>query len=131
MRTRVARVLAAWACAVALVACGGGVYLGIELGDPGDREPSVALTASATEAAAGASVRLAAAASDDFGVDTVSFYREDAQGAVLLGTDGQAPYEFDTVIPASSPGAVWRYFARAVDGAGQSSDSATVQITVR
>jgi hypothetical protein len=114
-----------------LTACGGGIYLGFELGDPADQPPSVALTASATEAAAGSVVRLAAAASDDFGIDAVSFYREDAQGAVLLGSDALAPYEFDTVIPASSPGTVWRYFARAVDGAGQSSDSAAVPITVR
>jgi hypothetical protein len=130
-RTRSARTLAAWLGMAVLTACGGGVYLGIELGDPGDRDPSVALTASATEAPAGATVRLAAAASDDFGVDAVSFYREDAQGLVLLGTDGLTPYELDTVIPASASGTVWRYFARAVDGAGQSSDSAVVQITVR
>lgn len=127
-----ARTLAAWAGMAVLAACGGGsIFLGIELGDPGDQDPSVALTASVTEAPAGATVRLAAAASDDFGVETVSFYRQDASGAVLLGTDPLAPYEFDTVIPASSPGTVWRYFARAVDGAGQRGDSAVVQITVR
>ena len=103
----------ALACTAVLAACGGGVYLGIELGDSGDDDPSVALTAAVSEAPAGATVRLAAAASDDFGVDAVSFYREDAQGAVLLGTDGRAPYELDTVIPASAPGTVWRYFARA------------------
>jgi hypothetical protein len=124
------RALAAWGVAV-LTACGGGVYLGLELGDSGDREPNVTLTTSASEAPAGATVRLAAAARDDFGVDVVSFYREDAQGAVLLGSDGFAPYELDTEIPASNPGTVWRYFARAFDGAGQSGDSAVVQITVR
>jgi chitinase len=123
--------VAALACSALLMSCGGGVYLGIELGDTGDRDPSVALTAAVSEAPAGASVRLAAAASDDFGVDAVSLYREAAQGAVLLGTDGRSPYEFDTVIPASGVGTVWRYFARAVDGAGQSSDSAPIEITVR
>jgi len=123
--------LAALACSAVLAACGGGVFIGIEMGDPGDEEPSVALTAAVSEAAAGATVRLAAAASDDFGVDVVSFYREDAQGAVLLGSDGLAPYQIDTVIPASAPGTVWRYFARAIDGAGQRSDSAPVDITVR
>src|SRR5512134_2442402 len=84
-RMQAARLLAAWACVALLTACGGGIYLGFELGDPGDQQPSVALTASATEAPAGATVRLAAAASDDFGVHAVSLYREDAQGAVLLG----------------------------------------------
>jgi hypothetical protein len=112
-----------------LAACGGGIYL--ELGGSGDDDPSVALTASVDEAPAGATVRLAAAASDDFGVDQVLFYREGSQGTVLLGSDGLAPYEIDTVIPSSSPGTVWRYFARAVDGAGQSSDSTAVEITVR
>jgi hypothetical protein len=123
--------LAAVVCSAVLGACGGGVFIGIELGDPGDEDPSVGLTAAVSEAPAGATVRLAAAASDDLGVDAVSFYREDAQGAVLLGSDGRAPYEIDTVIPASAPGTVWRYFARAFDGAGQSSDSAPVDITVR
>jgi hypothetical protein len=123
--------LAALGSSAVLAACGGGVFIGIELGDPGDEDPSVGLTAAVSEATAGATVRLAAAASDDFGVDAVSFYREDAQGAVLLGSDGRAPYEIDNVIPSSAPGTVWRYFARAFDGAGQSSDSAPVDITVR
>jgi hypothetical protein len=123
--------LAALLCAAWLSACGGGVFLGIELGDAGDEDPSVALTAAVSEAPAGATVRLAAAASDDFGVDAVSFFREDSQGAVLLTTDGRAPYETDTVIPASAPGTVWRYFARAFDGAGQSSDSTSIEIVVR
>jgi hypothetical protein len=122
--------LAVLACSAVLAACGGGVYFGIELGNAGDDEPSVALTASVSEAPAGATVRLAAAASDDFGVDQVSFYREGAQGPILLDSDGLAPYETDTVIPPSSPGTVWRYFARAFDGAGQSSDSTLVAITV-
>lgn len=130
-RLAAARVLAALTCGAVLAACGGGVFLGIELGDPNDRDPSVALTAAVSEAPAGATVRLVAAASDDFGVDAVSFYREDARGAVLLGSDGRAPYEIDTVIPASPVGTVWRYFARAVDGAGQSSDSAPIEIVVR
>jgi hypothetical protein len=123
--------VAALACSALLTSCGGGVYLGIELGDPADRDPSVALTAAVSEAPAGATVRLVAAASDDFGVDAVSFYREDGQGAVLLGTDERTPYEFDTVIPASGVGTMWRYFARAIDGAGQSADSAPIEITVR
>jgi len=123
--------IGALGCAALLAACGGGVFLGIELGDSGDQDPNVALTAAVSQAPAGATVRLAAAASDDFGVDSVSFFREEAQGAVLLATDGAAPYEIDTVIPASAAGTVWRYFARAVDGAGQSSNSAPIAITVR
>lgn len=124
--------LGALGCALLLVACGGGLFLGFDLGGPGDQAPSVALSAAVNDAPAGATVRLAAAATDDFGVDAVSFYRQEATGpATLLGTDNVMPYQFDTVIPASPVGTVWRYFARAFDGAGQHNDSAVVEITVR
>jgi hypothetical protein len=123
--------VAALALVALLVGCGGGLFLGIELGGPNDQAPSVALSA-VSEASAGSTVRLAAAATDDFGVDAVSFYRQEAAGpAALLGTDNLQPYQFDTTIPASPVGTVWRYFARAFDGAGQRSDSAAVEITVR
>jgi hypothetical protein len=113
-----------------MAGCGGGVFLGI--GDVNDQPPSVALTSSAAEAPAGTSVRLAAAASDDFGVDSVAFYREEAGGPpTLLATDVRPPYQVDTALPASATGTVWRYFARAFDGAGQHGDSAAVEITVR
>jgi hypothetical protein len=115
-----------------LAGCGGGLFLGVELGGFGDQPPSVALSAAVGEAAAGDSVRLAAAASDDFGVDSVVFYRQEAIGpATLLASDTRPPYQIDTLIPASPPGTVWRYFARAFDGAGQHSDSEVVEITVR
>ena len=116
---------------LALIAgCGGGVFLGI--GDVNDQPPSVALTSSVAEAPGGTSVRLAAAASDDFGVDSVAFYREEAAGpSTLLATDLRPPYQVDTTLPVSATGTVWRYFARVFDGAGQRSDSAVVEITVR
>lgn len=118
--------------ALASAGCGGGLYLGFELGGPGDRPPSVALSSAVDSAAAGATVRLAAAASDDFGVDSVAFYREEAAGApTLLATAARAPYQLDTTIPASAAGTVWRFFARAFDGAGQHADSDAVAITVR
>ncbi len=118
--------------AVALVACGGGVYLGFGLGGPADRPPSVALAASATEGLPGATVRLLAAATDDFGVDRVSFYRREPNGTdTLLGSDLAEPYQLDVTLPASPAGTVLRHFARAVDVAGQSADSAAVDITVR
>jgi hypothetical protein len=119
-------------CAAALSGCGGGLYLGFELGGPSDQPPSVAITAAVTEAPAGTLVRLVAAASDDFGVDSVAFYRTDGAGAAtLLDTDLQQPYQVDTVIPASPVGTVWRYFARAFDAAGHHTDSDAVEITVR
>jgi len=130
--SRAARWLAALACAGLLAACGGGFFVGVGLGGSNDQPPSVALTAAVSEAAAGATVRLAAAATDDFGVDAVSFYRQEAAGPpTLLATDNLQPYQVDITIPASPVGTVWRFFARAFDGAGQRGDSAIVEITVR
>lgn len=120
------------ATALAPAGCGGGLYLGFELGGPDDRPPSVALSSAVDSAAAGDTARLAAAASDDFGVDSVAFYRDEAGGTpTLLATDTRAPYQLDTVIPVSPAGTVWRYFARAFDSAGQQADSEAVTITVR
>jgi len=100
--------------------------------DVGDQPPSVALTSAVAEAPAGTLVRLAAAASDDFGIDSVAFYREEAAGPpTLLATDVRPPYQLDTALPAGASGTVWRYYARAFDGAGQHGDSAVVEITVR
>ena len=116
----------------ALAGCGGGVYVGYGFDGSVDRAPAVALTASATEAVPGAIVRLAAAASDDFGVDHVDFLRRDAAGHdTLLVADRTEPYQTDVTIPPSPAGSVLRYVARAVDAAGQSTTSAPVDITVR
>ena len=117
--------------AVGLVGCGGGLYLGIGSGD-GDRPPTVALAASASEGLAGAVVRLVAAATDDFGVDEVTFLRREASGGdAVLASDSAEPYQHDITLPGVAAGTVLRYLARARDGAGQSSDSAVVEITVR
>jgi hypothetical protein len=116
------------AMALALVGCGGGVWVGV--GDDGDNPPDVSLVASADSAAAGQTVRLSAAASDDWGVDYVAFYRLDDNGnAVLLGSDGVGPYQWDATMPNSSAAGV-RFFARAVDGAGQAAESQTVVVTL-
>jgi hypothetical protein len=112
--------------------CGGGIYLGLGYGDDLDQPPAVALTASVDAALPGATVRLAAAATDDFGVDEVQFLRRNDDGSdTALGRDGSTPYEFDITVPAVPAGTVLRYLARAVDGARQSTDSALVAITVR
>jgi hypothetical protein len=115
------------AVAWGLAACGGGLYIGV--GDD-DEAPSVSLVASASAAAAGQTVRLAAAASDDFGIEHVSFYRVDPGGTVLLGTDGTGPYEWDAVMPGTSATSV-QFYARAVDGGGQVTQSDPVTVTVQ
>ena len=71
-----------------------------------------------------------AAASDDYRVIEVAFYRADAGGDTFLGRDSSEPYALDTVVPAGA-GAEVRYLARAVDDAGQDSESPIVAIEVR
>jgi hypothetical protein len=124
-RPRLALLLCA--AAAVLAACGGGLYIGI--GDD-DAPPDVSLVASVSSAAAGQVVRLSAAATDDWGVDYVAFYRIDDSGnAVLLGSDGSAPYQWDATMPATSATGV-QFYARAVDGADQASQSETVVVTL-
>ncbi len=110
-----------------LAACGGGLYIGV---DGGDEPPTVSLVASVGTAVPGQAVRLAAAATDDFGVDYVGFYRVDPDGRVTaLGNDGVAPFEWDAVVPSVN-GSV-QFFARAVDGEGQATDSERVTVIVQ
>jgi hypothetical protein len=127
--SRVVPRLLAVLAAAALAGCGGGVWFGIDGGfDDDDDAPTVALAASAPAARPGEVVQLVAAASDDFGVDHVAFYRlEAAGGTTLLGRDTAAPYTLDVLVQAGTAGA--SYFAQAVDDVGQASDSAVVSVT--
>ena len=124
---RVRALIAALLCGAMLAGCGGGVFIGF--GDDDD-PPDVGLVASSSGASAGQTVRLTAAASDDWGVDFVSFFRIDDNGnAVLLGSDGVAPFLWDATMPSSNASSV-QFFARAVDGAGQSTDSAVIAVNL-
>ena len=112
-----------------LGSCGGGVFIGYD-GRDFDDPPSVSLAASPTGARAGDAIALVAAASDDSGIESVSFFRVDAAGnALLLGSDGVAPYTWDTTLPNTGQSSV-SYFARATDTRGQRSDSALVSVAV-
>lgn len=124
------RLAAIVATAPLLTSCGGGIYLGYDGRDFDDRPPSVELAAAPTSARAGATISLVAAASDDRGIDNVAFYRIDASGnALLLGSDGVAPYTWDTTLPGTGQSSV-SYLARATDGRGQRTDSAAVSVSV-
>ena len=114
------------ACAATLAACGVGVSLGI---GPDDDPPSVSLAAAPSEAAPGERIGLVAAASDDYVVREVLFYRVDPDGDRLIGRDSSEPYALETTLPATT-GAV-RYFAVAVDDAGQDAQSRDVVVTAR
>lgn len=124
------RLIAACCGALALAGCGGGVFFEVGIG-PDDDPPDVSLAASVSTAVPGQTVRLVAAASDDFGVDFVAFYRLDPGGRFLLAEDGRSPYQFDTVIPNVAAGTTVSYIARAFDFAGQRTDSQVVSILVQ
>ena len=119
--------MAALLSAAGLVACGVGLSYGI---GPGDDPPSVSLAAAPQEAAPGERIGLVAAASDDYAVREVLFFRIDAGAVTLLGRDSSAPYAMETTLPAGAVGTV-RYVARAVDDAGQEGESQVVVVSVR
>lgn len=113
--------------AAALAGCNVGLSVGI---GPDDDPPSVSLAAAPSTAAPGERIGLVAAASDDYALREVQFWRVDAGGDTLLGIDSSAPYALETVLPLDA-GIEVRYFARAVDDAGQHASSAEVRVVVR
>lgn len=116
------------AAVIGLAGCGGGIYIG--WGGDDDDPPIVGLVSSLNAAAPGQTVTLMAAASDDFGIDRVQFFRIESDGsAVSLGSDSSAPYQHQTAMPNTSANAV-RYFARAFDEGDQFNDSDPVTVTV-
>ena len=118
----------AGALSLALGACGGGVFLSI--GDVDGFDPSVSLTSAADSVRAGQTVRFAAAAADESGIDHVAFYRiEPNGGTVLLGTDTREPYEWVATAPDDARAAL-QVFARARDGSGREADSHIVSVTL-
>jgi hypothetical protein len=59
----------------------------------------------------------------------VSFYRVDANGTTLLGSDFGMPYEWTAVAPADGR-ATFVVFARAVDFDGNAADSPHVTVDI-
>jgi hypothetical protein len=126
---RPAPLFATLAGAALLTACGGGFYVEWSNGFDDDGPPSVQLVASSTSVQAGGSVRLAAAASDESGIDEVRFYRLDGGGAVLLGGDSFSPYEWTLTGPTDGRSTV-RVYARAIDNDGHAADSSVLSLDV-
>jgi hypothetical protein len=116
--------------ALLLGGCGGGIYFSFSGNDGGDDQPpAVSLTAATGSAAAGDRVHLAAAATDDDFVAVVSFYRlQDDGSRSFVGSDSRAPYEVDATMPDVPRGTTVRFYADAVDSAGQHATSAPVAI---
>ncbi len=133
VRMKIARrlPLAQAALTAALAGCGGGFYIGIGDDDGFDDPPQVSLVASSGSAGIGQPLRLAAAATDDRGVQRVQFFRLERDGsATSLGNDSTAPYEWDTTMPDTAAAEV-RFFARAFDTIGQRTDSPSIAVAVR
>jgi hypothetical protein len=127
-RLRFLLVAAATTIASAPIAgCGADFYFGI---GPDDDPPNISLAVSPASAARGEAIGLVAAASDDYRVVEVTFYRLDPGGDTLLGRDSSAPYALETVMPAGASGEV-QFVAQAIDDAGQVGESQTVVVTVR
>ena len=116
------------AATVWLAGCGGGVFVAFHAGGD-DSPPSVNLTTAVTTVPAGQAVRFVVAASDDNGVDHVSFYRIDIGGSTLLGRDFTVPYEWIAIAPIDGRTTL-SVFARAVDREGNVADSATVAVDI-
>jgi hypothetical protein len=129
--TRAARILACVFAPLPLLfaGCGGGLYIG--WGNYGDvSRPSVSIASAQTSVAAGGTLRVVAAASDnDSGIDEVAFYRFDGSAATRLGSVGSPPYAWDVFVPADGRTQV-NVFARARDGAGNEADSTVLAVTV-
>jgi hypothetical protein len=116
--------------AALLSACGGGLSIGIGIdGDFDFSPPSISLAAAQGNVQAGQGVMLVAAAADENGIDSVAFYRLDNGGAVLLGSDGTEPFEWQAVAPSDGRTSMF-VFARATDRAGNQADSKSVQIGI-
>lgn len=121
-------VVSTWIAPLLLAGCGGGLYIGWG-GDDDDGDPSVSITSAQSSVAAGGVLRVAAAASDDSGIDSVAFYRLDGEAATRLGSDGSEPYQWDIAVPADGRTTV-TVFARARDGWGNEADSTRLTVPV-
>ena len=123
-----ARGLAAALLALGVSGCGGGFSFGGSLDSDDDEPPTVDLIASVETIAAGATLRLAAVAIDDGGIERVSFYRLDGTTETLLVSDGSKPYEFALTVSAGA--ATQSFVARAYDLDQNVTRSQVVTVTV-
>jgi hypothetical protein len=122
----VRRACIAVAAPLALAGCGGGISFGF--GDDGDDRPSISVAASPNPAARGEAVTLLAAASDDWAIYRVEFYRVESDGDFTpLASAYREPYQWTTTIAADAPASV-EYVARAVDDIGQTRDASVIVV---
>lgn len=118
------------AVAVAVAGCGGGIYIGGEIGDDDD-PPRVTLGLVPATLQGGTAVTLTASASDDSGfVEQVDFFIVIDGQRRFLGADLTRPYGITVTLPAVARDTPAEIFARAYDGWGQRGDSAVAAVTL-
>jgi len=120
----------ALAASLLLGACGGGLSIGVGIGDDDDLgPPSVSIAAAQDSVVAGQQVKLVAAAADENGIDAVIFYRVEGNIDVQLKVDSNPPYE--TLATAPNDGRTrLLVYARAIDGVGREAVSELLSIDV-
>jgi hypothetical protein len=120
-----------------LAACGGGVSVsddGYSVGGTyyyeGDyTKPVVSIAVAEGLTRPGQVVRVAVAASDESGIESVTLFRRDFGGDVVVSTLGWRPYEWAVQTPFDGRSSV-TYYAQARDNAGNRANSNTVTIAV-
>jgi hypothetical protein len=124
------RLVLAAASALLLAACGGGLYVGVDVGGDGE-PPDVSITSAATEVLSGTSFRVVAAASDPDGIEQVWFYRLDGDRWTELEDchEESRPYECDVFVPADGRTTV-QVRARAFDGWDDEANSNVLSLPV-
>ena len=120
-----------------LAACGGGVSVsgdGYSIGgeyyyDDDYTKPVVSIAVAEGVTRPGQVVRVAVAASDESGIESVTLFRRDFGGDVVISTLGWRPYEWSVRTPNDGRSSV-TYYAQARDNAGNRANSNTVTISV-
>ncbi len=102
-----------------------GSYAGVLPAAPDSIAPTVSLISPLASATLAGLVTLAANASDDTGVDRVTFYR----GSTVLGTDTSAPYTYSWDSKSVTNGS-YSFTAAVYDAAGNTAPSTSVTATV-
>jgi hypothetical protein len=123
--------------ALGLTACGGGVsvsgdgyYVGGDYYYEDDyTKPVVSIAVAEGVTRPGQALRVAVAAADESGIESVTLFRRDFGGDVVISTLGWRPYEWTVQTPTDGRSSV-TYYAQARDNAGNRANSNTVTISV-
>jgi RHS repeat-associated protein len=101
------------------------VIVSVQIQEPDQLSPTIALTSNVTSVTTASTVTLTATAADNVGVARVEFW----DGETLLGTRSDAPYELPISFSSADNG-TRSYTARAFDAAGNSAISSAVNVTI-